>query len=56
MAGVGNSVLQSRIGECPNQAVWVQGNDHLLQDSYIYNVTQQCNDCGQVPAPSKGTL
>ena len=46
MAGVGQSVSHSSLINSPQQAVFVMGNEHTLQDSSIINATMQCSDCG----------
>ena len=46
MAGVGQSVSSSHLANSPQQAVFVMGNLHTLQDSEIINASMQCSDCG----------
>jgi hypothetical protein len=46
MAGVGQSVVQTSIHHAPHLAVFVQGNMHALNDTTIFDVVQQCSDCG----------
>lgn len=46
LAGVGNIVRNSEIYNTPQMAVFMQGNDHSLLDSYIHDAGQQCGDCG----------
>ena len=44
--GVGQSITNSELYNAANQAVMLLGNDHTLHNSYIHDVTQQCQDCG----------
>lgn len=46
LAGVGNIVEKSELFNAPQIAIFMQGNDHALQDSYIHDAAQQCSDCG----------
>ena len=48
--GVGQSITNSELYNAANQAVMLLGNDHTLHNSYIHDVTQQCQDCGNVVA------
>jgi hypothetical protein len=44
--GVGQSITNSELYNAANHAVMLLGNDHTLNNSYIHDVVQQCQDCG----------
>jgi hypothetical protein len=50
MGGVGNTITGSELFESTHQAVWVQGNDHLLEGNDVHDVMQQTEDSGAVYA------
>ena len=46
LGGVGNSARDCDIFDSPQICVFMQGNDHSLEDSNIHDCVQQCSDCG----------
>ena len=50
VGGVGNTITGTELFESTHQAVWVQGNDHLLEGNDIHDVMQQTEDSGAVYA------
>jgi hypothetical protein len=48
VGGVGQAVLGNEINNGTHQAVWVQGNDHVISSNRIHDVVQQTTDSGAV--------
>jgi len=46
--GVGHRVSHNLIHDVPHEALRINGNDHLVEFNDIYNVDQDCSDCGAI--------
>jgi len=46
MGGVGQRVSATEVYGAPQIGVFVQGNDHTLEDSDMHDLTRECSDCG----------
>jgi hypothetical protein len=46
--GVGHSVTDSEIFDAPHQAIWLQGNLHLVSNNTIHDVVQITADSGAI--------
>lgn len=51
-AGVGNSVTGTEISDGPHQAIFFNGNNHVIEKNYIHDVCQITSDSGEPAAPS----
>ena len=50
VGGVGQTVMTSELFQSTHQAVWLQGNDHVVDNNDIHDVVQQTTDSGAVYA------
>lgn len=50
IGGVGQTVMTSELFKSTHQAIWVQGNDHVIYKNDIHDVLQQTTDSGAVYA------
>ena len=48
LGGVGNAVIGSQLHDSPNQCIYVQGNDHIIDGNEVHHCALQCADCGAV--------
>ncbi|MGI9286938.1 MAG: right-handed parallel beta-helix repeat-containing protein, partial [Pseudomonadales bacterium] len=48
LQGVGNTARENHIHHTPSMAVWIKGNDHLIEHNDIHNACEQNGDCGAV--------
>lgn len=48
LLGVGNRVAHNLIHDAPHGAIYVQGNEHLLEYNEIYNVCYETGDAGAI--------
>jgi len=46
LGGVGNTISSCKVYDAPQIGVFMQGNDHTLVDSEVFDVARQCSDCG----------
>eukprot|EP00937_MAST-01D_sp_MAST-1D-sp2_P008130 g8130.t1 len=46
LGGVGNMVTRCKVYDGPQIGVFMQGNDHTLSGSEIFDLARQCSDCG----------
>ena len=46
LAGVGQIVSTSTVYNSPQIGLFIQGNDHLAENSTFHHLAQQCSDCG----------
>ncbi len=46
--GVGNRVAHNRIYDGPQMAIWLRGNDHLVEANEIHHVCRQTADSGAI--------
>jgi hypothetical protein len=46
IAGVGNRLAHNLMHDAPHQAVYLSGNDHLVEYNEIHHVTQETGDAG----------
>ena len=46
--GVGSSITHNIISSAPGGAIFVNGNDHLIEKNEIASICQETNDCGAV--------
>lgn len=46
LAGVGQQVTNSEVYNSPQIGLFLQGNDHVAQNSTFHHLAQQCSDCG----------
>ncbi len=44
--GVGNRIQNCRIHDCPNSAIYLHGNDHLIEYNEVYNACLYADDHG----------
>ena len=44
--GVGNRIEHCRIHDCPNSAIYLHGNDHLIEYNEVYNACLYADDHG----------
>ncbi|MFC1680793.1 right-handed parallel beta-helix repeat-containing protein [Pseudomonadota bacterium] len=50
VSGVGNRVAHNDIHDSPHLAVWLSGNDHLIEYNRIADVVQETDDAGAIYA------
>ncbi|MCI0493613.1 right-handed parallel beta-helix repeat-containing protein, partial [candidate division KSB1 bacterium] len=48
LLGVGNRIAHNVIHDAPHGAIYVQGNEHLLEFNEIYNVCYETGDAGAI--------
>ena len=48
LLGVGNRIAHNAIHDAPHGAIYVQGNEHLLEFNEIYNVCYETGDAGAI--------
>lgn len=46
LGGVGNRVAHNVIHDAPHQAIYIQGNDHLIEYNVIHDVVTETDDAG----------
>lgn len=46
--GVGMIVRNNRIEDAPHSAIWLQGNEHLIEANDIFNVCYETSDAGAI--------
>lgn len=48
LSGVGNVVANCEIFDTPGVAMWLHGNDHIIEYNYIHDVATEINDLGAI--------
>lgn len=48
--GVGNIVADNRIHDLPDQAIWIHGNNHIIERNEIWNTARYSSDSGAIYA------
>ncbi len=48
MMGVGNSVHHCEIHDMAGMAIYLHGNDHIIEYNKIYDVVREVSDCGAI--------
>ena len=46
MGGVGQTASGVEVYGSPQIGVFMQGNDHTLEDAHVHDAARQCSDCG----------
>ena len=50
MNGVGNTISHCHIHDAPNMAIWLRGNNHLLEYNHFHKVCTESSDAGAIYA------
>lgn len=48
ISGVGNSATHNKIHDAPHFAIWVHGNDNIVDGNEIYRVVEDAEDAGAI--------
>lgn len=48
--GTGNIVADNRIHDLPDQAIWIHGNNHIIERNEIWNTARYSSDSGAIYA------
>ena len=48
LSGVGNVVANCEIFDTPGVAMWLHGNDHVIEYNYIHDIATEVNDLGAI--------
>ena len=46
MGGVGQTASGVEVYGSPQIGVFMQGNDHTLENAHVHDAARQCSDCG----------
>ena len=56
MGGVGQTASGVEVYGSPQIGVFMQGNDHTLEDAHVHDAARQCSDCGVRRHDQRGSV
>lgn len=56
VAGVGSQITHNLVEASPGPAIFIGGNEHLLEKNEVHHVCEQASDCGAIYAGRDWTL